>query len=80
MALYWLSSMLYTSRLNGDKSCPEHEDSGAMLVGAGGRGAVFADQSERVIHVSSGGDGPRVEMSTGGSMFNPEASASPDQE
>jgi small subunit ribosomal protein S2 len=35
---------------------------------------------ERVIHVSSGGDGPRVEMSTGGSMFNPEASASPDQE
>ena len=38
------------------------------------------DQSERVIHVSSGGDGPRVEMSTGGSMFNPEASASPDQD
>ena len=37
------------------------------------------DQSERVIHVSSGGDGPRVEMSTGGSMFNPEASASPDE-
>ena len=35
---------------------------------------------ERVIHVSSGGDGPRVEMSTGGAMFNPEASASPDAE
>jgi small subunit ribosomal protein S2 len=38
------------------------------------------EPGERVIHVSSGGDGPRVEMSTGGSMFNPEASASPDQE
>ena len=38
------------------------------------------DEGERVIHVSSGGDGPRVEMSTGGSMFNPEASASPDAE
>jgi small subunit ribosomal protein S2 len=36
--------------------------------------------AERVIHVSSGGDGPRVEMSTGGAMFNPEASASPDAE
>ena len=38
------------------------------------------DVGERIIHVSSGGDGPRVEMSTGGSMFNPEASASPDAE
>ncbi|MDB4959914.1 MAG: ribosomal protein [Myxococcales bacterium] len=38
------------------------------------------DPGERIIHVSSGGDGPRVEMSTGGSMFNPEASASPDAE
>jgi small subunit ribosomal protein S2 len=44
------------------------------------RGAKEEDQGERIIHVSSGGDGPRVEMSTGGSMFNPEASASPDQE
>jgi small subunit ribosomal protein S2 len=35
------------------------------------------DGGERVIHVSSGGDGPRVEMSLGGSHFNPEASASP---
>jgi len=43
------------------------------------RGAKEEDV-ERVIHVSSGGDGPRVEMSTGGSMFNPEASASPDAE
>ena len=33
---------------------------------------------ERVIHVSSGGDGPRVEISSGGSHFDPEASASPD--
>jgi small subunit ribosomal protein S2 len=45
------------------------------------RGAKEAEEpGERIIHVSSGGDGPRVEMSTGGSMFNPEASASPDQE
>lgn len=35
------------------------------------------DGGERVIHVSSGGDGPRVEMSLGGSHVNPEASASP---
>jgi small subunit ribosomal protein S2 len=42
------------------------------------RGAKEEDDSERVIHVSSGGDGPRVEMSTGTSIFNPEASASPD--
>ncbi len=44
------------------------------------RGAKEEEVGERIIHVSSGGDGPRVEMSTGGSMFNPEASASPDQE
>ena len=45
------------------------------------RGAKELEEpGERIIHVSSGGDGPRVEMSTGGSMFNPEASASPDQE
>ena len=37
-------------------------------------------EGERIIHVSSGGDGPRVEMSTGGAMFNPEASASPEEE
>jgi small subunit ribosomal protein S2 len=43
------------------------------------RGQEREETGERVIHVSSGGDGPRVEMSTGGSMFNPEASASPDQ-
>ena len=44
------------------------------------RGQEREQEGERIIHVSSGGDGPRVEMSTGGSMFNPEASASPDQE
>jgi len=44
------------------------------------RGAKEEDAGERIIHVSSGGDGPRVEMSTGGSMFNPEASASPDED
>jgi small subunit ribosomal protein S2 len=44
------------------------------------RGQEREDTGERVIHVSSGGDGPRVEMSTGGAMFNPEASASPETE
>ena len=44
------------------------------------RGQEREQEGERVIHVSSGGDGPRVEMSTGGAMFNPEASASPDTE
>jgi small subunit ribosomal protein S2 len=44
------------------------------------RGQEREETGERVIHVSSGGDGPRVEMSTGGAMFNPEASASPETE
>jgi small subunit ribosomal protein S2 len=38
------------------------------------------DNEERVIHVTSGGDGPRVEIATGGSHFDPEASATPDEE
>src|SRR5687768_1998249 len=42
------------------------------------RGKVEEDQEERVIHVSSGGDGPRVEIAQGGSLFTPEASATPD--
>jgi len=44
------------------------------------RGQEREQEGERIIHVSSGGDGPRVEMSTGGAMFNPEASASPEEE
>ena len=32
---------------------------------------------EQVIHVSSGGDGPKVEIATGGSRLIPEASAEP---
>jgi small subunit ribosomal protein S2 len=43
------------------------------------RGQEREQEGERIIHVSSGGDGPRVEMSTGNSMFNPEASASPEE-
>jgi len=36
------------------------------------------DQDERVIHVSSGGDGPRVEIASGGRTYgDSEASASP---
>jgi small subunit ribosomal protein S2 len=42
------------------------------------RGKTEEDEHERVIHVSSGGDGPRVEIATGGSLFTPEASATPD--
>ena len=38
---------------------------------------VKDEGEERVIHVTSGGDGPRVEIATGGSHFDPEASASP---
>jgi small subunit ribosomal protein S2 len=44
------------------------------------RGQEREQEGERIIHVSSGGDGPRVEMSTGGAMFNPEASASPEEQ
>jgi small subunit ribosomal protein S2 len=44
------------------------------------RGEQREETGEKIIHVSSGGDGPRVEMSTGGAMFNPEASASPVEE
>jgi small subunit ribosomal protein S2 len=43
------------------------------------RGQREEDPGERVIHVSSGGDGPRVEMSTG-RHYDPEASASPETE
>jgi small subunit ribosomal protein S2 len=44
------------------------------------RGAREQDEGgERVIHVSSGGDGPRVEMAKG-TLQNAEASASPDAE
>jgi small subunit ribosomal protein S2 len=43
------------------------------------RGAREEEPGERVIHVSSGGDGPRVEMSTG-RHYDPEASASPETE
>jgi small subunit ribosomal protein S2 len=43
------------------------------------RGSREEEPGERVIHVSSGGDGPRVEMSTG-RHYDPEASASPETE
>jgi len=42
------------------------------------RGKVEEEPEERVIHVSSGGDGPRVEIAQGGSQLTPEASATPD--
>jgi small subunit ribosomal protein S2 len=48
---------------------------------AAGRGKQDEDVYEQqIIHVASGGDGPRVEIAQGGSQLTPEASASPDQE
>ncbi|MCG8424684.1 MAG: 30S ribosomal protein S2 [Proteobacteria bacterium] len=46
---------------------------------AAGRGKQ-EEEYEQVIHVSSGGDGPKVEIAQGGSHLTPEASASPDEE
>jgi small subunit ribosomal protein S2 len=46
-----------------------------------GRGREEVEEKERVIHVSSGGDGPRVEVATRGRrLAEAEASASPDDE
>jgi small subunit ribosomal protein S2 len=42
------------------------------------RGREEVEQKEQVIHVSSGGDGPQVEITKGGSQLVPEASANPD--
>ncbi len=47
---------------------------------AAGRGKEEVEQKEQVIHVTSGGDGPMVEIAQGGSQLTPEASASPDDE
>ena len=44
-----------------------------------GRGKQEEEQYQQVIHVTSGGDGPKVEIASGGSQLTPEASASPDQ-
>ena len=38
----------------------------------------MADDTEKVITVHSGGDGPKVEIAQGGSMLPPEASATPE--
>jgi len=42
------------------------------------RGKAEDDYEQQVIHVSSGGDGPRVEIGRGGRDYEPDASASPD--
>lgn len=47
---------------------------------AAGRGKEPEKVEEQVIHVSSGGDGPMVEIAQGGSHLTPEASATPDGE
>jgi len=45
------------------------------------RAKAEADEvREQVIHISSGGDGPMVEIAQGGSQLVPEASATPEQE
>ena len=44
-----------------------------------GRGKHDEERYQQVIHVSSGGDGPKVEIAQGGSKLTPEASASPDE-
>ena len=47
---------------------------------AAGKGKQETEAYEQVIHVSSGGDGPRVELtSQGASPLTPEASASPEE-
>jgi small subunit ribosomal protein S2 len=44
-----------------------------------GKGREEQDVKEQVIHVTSGGDGPKVEIAQGGTQLQPEASASPDE-
>lgn len=44
-----------------------------------GRGKQEEEVYQQVIHVTSGGDGPKVEIAQGGSHLTPEASASPDE-
>ena len=44
-----------------------------------GRSKSEEPVQEQVIHVSSGGDGPTVEIASGGSHLTPEASASPEE-
>jgi len=44
-----------------------------------GKGREEEEVKEQVIHVSSGGDGPMVEIAQGGTQLQPEASASPDE-
>jgi small subunit ribosomal protein S2 len=56
---------------------------GARLFKERGAGRGKADDvevKEQVIHVSSGGDGPKVEIAQGGSQLVPEASATPEQD
>jgi small subunit ribosomal protein S2 len=46
-----------------------------------GKGKQEEEQyQQQVIHVTSGGDGPKVEIAQGGSHLTPEASASPEDE
>jgi len=47
---------------------------------AAGKGKAEEAPKEQVIHVTSGGDGPKVEIAHGGSHLAPEASATPDGE
>ncbi|HET6612771.1 MAG TPA: 30S ribosomal protein S2 [Kofleriaceae bacterium] len=53
---------------------------GSRLFKERGAGRAKAEEAprEQVIHVASGGDGPRVEIAQGGSHLEPEASATPE--
>ncbi len=42
-----------------------------------GKGKQEEEQYDQVIHVTSGGDGPKVEIAQGGTQLTPEASANP---
>ena len=46
---------------------------------AAGKASTQSKTEQQVIHVTSGGDGPTVEIAQGGSHLTPEASASPDE-
>ena len=48
--------------------------------GASRAKAEAEEVKEQVIHISSGGDGPKVEIAQGGSQLVPEASATPETE
>jgi small subunit ribosomal protein S2 len=69
-AVRLFASRIADAAIIGSKLCKER---------AAGRASRPAEvEQEQVIHVSSGGDGPTVEIAQGGSQLVPEASATPE--